>query len=228
MPPTTSALSISDERVDQLISQAVGYQVDAAAISIVDTETLLAAEEIFKAGKVIEKTLLDEIQPVVQAHYQTYRMYKEAENQITQPIEEAITRLSKAIYRYRQDTERMAAIETQKLFDEQKNQAQDEPGRVVFVPRSAPVPPKTAGTTAKKKLVAVVDNLESLVLSIADGIRTGTPGAPSLACVVPHQPTLNAAAKGKGEEGDLYPGVRVVDDGGMAKTRGGKSGDQRA
>jgi len=251
MPQTTSAMFIPAERIEQLCDLALSYINSADGLLILDSDTLVAAEEEFKKGKDLYSAIAGEIQPVTRSHYETWKAYKDDENRILNPIDEATARLGKAIYRFRAEAERLAAIERQQNLEaarfaakaEQERQtealraqlASEDPERAaeimadtgivampvpVFADHVDILPPKTGGIGVKKKFVAVVDDIESLILDIAEGIQVkATTGYPTSACVAPVKSVLDAAAKAKGSEGDLYPGVRVEIEGSIVKTR---------
>jgi KTSC domain len=259
LPQTSSALYLPQERIEELTKKSKAYESQALAVKITNNETLVQAEEVFKLGKELRKAFAEEVVPVSESHYRSYKEAKANENSVLGPLDAATEALSKLIYRERKELERLAAIETQKNLEIAQAEAAKEqqrrteelklqlaseassdeeveqilssqeikaPAIPVFTPRSEMVPPKTSGTAGRKKLVGVVDSLEDLILAVAEGIKAAREGrehhGPAVGVLMVHQPTLNAAAKAKTEEGQLYPGVRVVDEGGMSATRGKK------
>lgn len=253
---TKSAAFIPDDRLRELHDQAAFFATEALTVTVRDAESLVLAENVFKAGKDLQKLIEEEVQPVTKQHYDSWKRFKDWENKILLPIEEATDRLSKLVYRFRAETERLAAIEREEMAKQAKIQAAEDQERrteelkaqlvadgadpaelehveaapmIPFVPRGDVLPPKTAGTTMKKKLVAQVDNLDDLIIAVAEGIKIKRASGqqigyfPPVGCLEANLSVLNSQCKGRTEGEQLWPGVSIKDDGGLAKVRSKKS-----
>lgn len=214
-----AAAWIPEERLFKLRDDVKVYADRATAITINSPEALLLAEDIFKNGKDLFKVLAEELQPVTASYFKSWKEAKENENSVLQPLDEATNKLSKVIYAYRKETERLVQQAQQQAITQAKTEG------TIFASRVETLPP-SSGTSTRKKLVAVVDSLEDLILQVAEGIQKRRAGGsdagyPPVGSLQVHQATLNAQVKGR-DEGQYCPGVRIIDDGSIQKSRGRK------
>jgi len=97
------------------------------------------------------------------------------------------------------------------------------PPVMIFTPRQDIIPPKTSGVTTRDNWVAVVENVEDLILHVAEGIKRkrdgqSVVGFASPECLEPNLSALKSLAKVSKDRLSI-PGVRAENQGAAVATR---------
>jgi tetratricopeptide (TPR) repeat protein len=210
---------------DVLADETALVAADARQLTITSAETYAQAGVVLRAIKALRAKVETACAPVVRATHAAHRAACTQRTQLEAPLVEAEGRLRRAMTSYLDAAERArrqaeaeaaAAVrrrdEDQALAEAAALEAAGQPEAAAEVltealtPMAPPVVvaavPAVAGISARVVYRVVVDDLRVLVAAIVAG-------AVPLGAVVPHQPTLDAAARALREEFH-WPGCRLV------------------